>query len=357
MHMVSVTVICIVLLLVCGILLSQGFLQSVDEVGNGYTVMASQNEDVNRTAVNADYAACLNSKIIRVELTNTGNSKLTSFNSWDIFVDYFDGEGISHSARLEYTTGTLSGNQWKIEGIYYGGQAEVFDPGILNSQECLIFQVLVDPLPAWDTTATVQITTPNGIRDTIACSVVPGDFVLTAHSETIAIGEETFYTLKEASPADGQLINYKVDVYEADTGRWPLYCENDGSMQARHLYSLAAAGTYPEQTWNVYYRVNASPGWNDNPYVSIDIIVRKANGSIREVIAQDVAQAYIATFDNWLTASTTYTFPGYSVVDPTDYLEIDYYGGVSNQGPGSNAYIMLSVDDNTLDAVDQTRIQ
>jgi hypothetical protein len=93
--------------------------------------------------------------------------------------------------------------------------------------------------------------------------------------------------------------------------------------------------------------------------MSIDILIRKSDGTIRETIDTDVARGNIRT-DNgvWQTASVDYDFLGYTVVDDTDYLEIAYYGESRGDGPrNSGAYIQIIIDDPTLAEADQTRIE
>jgi hypothetical protein len=53
------------------------------------------------------------------------------------------------------------------------------------------------------------------------------------------------------------------------------------------------------------------------------------------------------------TLSGTYSWPGYVVVDQTDYLELDFYLDVSTICQGTNAY--LRIDDMSLATNDQTR--
>jgi hypothetical protein len=94
-----------------------------------------------------------------------------------------------------------------------------------------------------------------------------------------------------------------------------------------------------------------------NPFVpvghcNIDVLIRKSDGTLRSTIATNVANstnlASTAT-----TLSGTYPWGAYTVVDQTDYLEIDYYVEVTITG-SSNAY--LRIDDQSLAPSSQTRI-
>jgi hypothetical protein len=91
---------------------------------------------------------------------------------------------------------------------------------------------------------------------------------------------------------------------------------------------------------------------NSVGYVDVDVIIRKADGTVRATISSAVASsANLGT--TAATISATYSWGSYTVVDPTDYLEIDYYAHVTTAGAALNAY--LRIDDNTLAAASQTR--
>jgi len=80
---------------------------------------------------------------------------------------------------------------------------------------------------------------------------------------------------------------------------------------------------------------------------------------LRATLATGVASAFInqGAEGAWMTISGNYSFPGYTVVDGNDYLEIDYYGQTL-QGPDSaTGYLQLSIDNNNLAIDDQTRIE
>jgi hypothetical protein len=87
-------------------------------------------------------------------------------------------------------------------------------------------------------------------------------------------------------------------------------------------------------------------------YASVDVLIRRADGSIRTPIATDVAPSgSLLSFPT--TLSGTYSWSPYTVVNQTDYLEIDYYVDVTTAGP-FNAHLV--VDNQTLAIGDQTRL-
>jgi hypothetical protein len=87
-------------------------------------------------------------------------------------------------------------------------------------------------------------------------------------------------------------------------------------------------------------------------HADADILIRRSDGTIRSTIGTGVTNSA----DMSTTAATlsgTYSWTAYTVVNQTDYLEIDYYVDVTTARVGASAY--LRIDDNTLAITDQTR--
>jgi hypothetical protein len=85
----------------------------------------------------------------------------------------------------------------------------------------------------------------------------------------------------------------------------------------------------------------------------IDISIRQSNGTSRTTIATDVAPSANLT-STPTTLSGTYSWANYTVVNQTDYLEIDYYADVTTAMSGVNAH--LRIDDITLAVSNQTSV-
>jgi hypothetical protein len=85
----------------------------------------------------------------------------------------------------------------------------------------------------------------------------------------------------------------------------------------------------------------------------VNVLIRQSDGTVRQTIATDVANSPTIT-ETATTYSATYAWSSYTVIDQTDYLEIDYYRHVVTAKSGVTAY--LRIDDNTLAVTDQTRI-
>jgi PKD repeat protein len=161
---------------------------------------------------------------------------------------------------------------------------------------------------------------------------------LYAHAETTTIGGVNYYLYKLSS-ADGPGITLSQSI--ASTGR---------KLAGKFVYQLTGVSSIPVSTWIIYYRAYTGGG---TVHCDVDILIRKSDGTIRETKATNVANsANLGTAYN--TVSGTYSWTAYTVVDQTDYLEIDYYFEVTVKASGKSAY--LRIDDNTLAIADQTKI-
>ena len=113
-------------------------------------------------------------------------------------------------------------------------------------------------------------------------------------------------------------------------------------------------------SWNMSFWVDTiaqavafKPAPRPVGHVDVDVLVLKSDGSIRTALATSVADSTDLT-STPTTLSGTYSMATYSVVDQTDYLEIDYYVDVTSATSGVAAY--LRIDDNALPTADQTRV-
>jgi len=101
---------------------------------------------------------------VTLAVANDGQTDLAEFATWDVIADYQNG-GTGQLVYLEYTAGNPPGsNQWTVEGIYLSnGNAEVYDPDILNPGEKLKLVIDLSPDIAPGTTARITVSTPNGV--------------------------------------------------------------------------------------------------------------------------------------------------------------------------------------------------
>jgi len=152
-----------------------------------------------------------------------------------------------------------------------------------------------------------------------------------------------------------------------------------GSGQVHRYYQIGTGGSGPSRpaaddgddkptttagsytmSWNMSFYIDTvaqavafKPAPRSVGHVDIDILVRKSDGSIRTTLATSVADS-TDLVSTPTTLSGTYSMATYSVVNQTDYLEVDYYVDVTSASSGVSAY--LRIDDSTLPTADQTRM-
>jgi hypothetical protein len=351
-----VCIICMALIVVGCMTLSQGILTSADTAALSAQQLSVREGAMMRTKLAGVSASLPAADTLLAVIENSGQTKLSSFDKWDFIVQYYDAGDSLHINWLPYHEGVLGNNEWQDTGLYFNGQPEVFEPGILNPEEQLNLEALLNPSAGYRAIA-ITLATPNGIAPTIVC----GPPTLTTHTETVNPGGSNFYMLKGWTPADDTAVTETTPAISGnETGRWLLYNSGDNTQNAVHLFPLSGVNKITASTWTVSYHGRAD-GWlsgsEKNAFLSIDVVIRKADGSVRQSLDTDVAQAYFSVANNWIDISATYSFPGYKVVNDTDYLEIDFYGNSENDGPTGTSYLGLIVDDSSLPVASQTRIE
>jgi hypothetical protein len=169
---------------------------------------------------------------------------------------------------------------------------------------------------------------------------------LYAHQETTLIAGTSYYLLQTSSAdAAGTNLSY-ISAAGGETDQRRLF--------GKFVYPLSGVTSISASTWTIYYRqyyVIDPGGTFTSGHYDVDILIRQADGTIRTTIATDVATSGTLT-TLWSTISGTYDFQGYTVVDQTDYLEIDFYVHQTSR----KVTFYLRIDDNTLTLADQTRI-
>jgi archaellum component FlaF (FlaF/FlaG flagellin family) len=359
-----VSIICIAMIIVGGMTLSQGILTSADTAATSVQEISVREGEIMRSDIDAVRAAYLSwSDLLRVTVKNTGQTKMASYDKWDVIANYFDSTGNYTSKWLPYTDSTPGDNEWQNARIGLNGPAEFFEPGILNPEEEMVILAHLNPPPGNATNGNVTVATPNGIYSSISFSN-PGYARLTPQSENITIAGVKYYELVEAAPADGAAMTSRADFNRNEGSRKILYNINQPTRAAKHIYPLIGISEIPEAYWTVYYRCytwggGQFPRQDDDVRFNIDILVRAADGTLRATIDNAVALAYVDKGDEgvWITITGNYDFPGYTVVDENDYLEIDYYGQTTLGPDSDSGYMQLSMDDNTLPISEQTRIE
>ena len=122
MESAIVSIICIALLVLGWTTMSQGYLSSVDSTAVELGHMSERAGDIMRTELSALTASQPSADILEVEMGNIGQTKLGSFDKWDVIVKYYDDVAAYHIQYLTYTEAALGSNEWTKKGIYLDGR-------------------------------------------------------------------------------------------------------------------------------------------------------------------------------------------------------------------------------------------
>ena len=158
----AVIVISLLVLLIFGV--SQNLTTSQAVVSDSSRVMQERLSERARTGLTPSGAtvAALGD-VVSVTLKNTGSTKLSDFQQWDVILQYTGADDSSQVKWYAYPT------QWTAP-IYQSispNVAEVIQPGILDPGEYVTVQVTVSPAVKVGTTNLAMIAAPNGIGATM----------------------------------------------------------------------------------------------------------------------------------------------------------------------------------------------
>ena len=161
---------------------------------------------------------------------------------------------------------------------------------------------------------------------------------LYTHQETTTIGG-TGYNLLGFSSADAAGTTLQASA--GTTGR---------KLMGKFVWQLTGVSSIPASTWTSYYRAYGES--SVAAHGDVDISIRMSNDTARTTIATNVADSG-AIGTTWSTVSGTYSWSAYTIVDQTDYLEIDCYIEVTTLSTDASVY--LRIDDSALATNLQTR--
>lgn len=171
METVVIVLVCIALLVFGVMTMAQGFMTSTDSAALSMEDITVTKGEIMRTDISLIDARKIGPGLLEVVLENTGQIKLASFNKWDVIIEYYDANQDYYTKWLQYTEASLSENEWRKAGIYLDASdntTEVFEPGILNSEEEMKIEAKLEPSPRSGTTVDAIISTPNGVRGLIS---------------------------------------------------------------------------------------------------------------------------------------------------------------------------------------------
>ncbi len=164
-----------------------------------------------------------------------------------------------------------------------------------------------------------------------------------AHAETTMISGSMYFSLR-AYGADASGVPLAADA--STVGR---------KLFSRQVYPLVGIASIPESVWSFYYRAyKTGPDTQVTAHCDVSLLIRKGDGTVRATISAEAANSLNLPRDAWTTVSASYSWANYTVVDQTDFLEIDYYAHVTSGQANRNVF--LNIDDSNLPLSDQTRI-
>jgi catalase (peroxidase I) len=165
METAIISIICIALVIFGGMTMANGFMTSVDASTMGLEEVGSRDDTIMRTEltpVSTSLSQAPDPDELQIVLENTGQTKMADFDKWDVIIQYYDETDVYHVEWLLHEE--PAGNyQWEVGWIRMNGQAEVFEPDVLNPGEQIMLKALLDPEVGADTTNLVTVSTPTGV--------------------------------------------------------------------------------------------------------------------------------------------------------------------------------------------------
>ena len=166
METVLISIICIALMVFGGMTMSQGFMTSIDASTASLSEIGQRTEAIMRTEltpISTNITLVAGADPLEIVLKNTGQTKIADFEKWDVIVQYYDDSGNYTVKWLPYSAIGGGTNEWGVGWIHLDGQAEIFEPNVLNPGEEIMLKTWLDPSVGAGTTNMVVISTPSGI--------------------------------------------------------------------------------------------------------------------------------------------------------------------------------------------------
>jgi hypothetical protein len=165
METVIVAVVCIVLMITGGMTMSQGILSTADSARGGIVQTSQREEEIMRTNIEMVSVNLTSNDTLEVKVSNTGHTKLMSYDKWDVIMQYWGTDMTYRAQWLPYLAGSLESNKWTISSIVDLGTSggELLDPEIINPGEMATIHCKVAPAVKPGSSGAITISTPNGV--------------------------------------------------------------------------------------------------------------------------------------------------------------------------------------------------
>jgi len=93
-----------------------------------------------------------------------------------------------------------------------------------------------------------------------------------------------------------------------------------------------------------------------NTHADMDVLIRTQTGDVRTTLGSHVATTTDIAATGWVTKTSTFTPGEYTIIDQTDYLEIDLYAHITGNETESTV-LKFMLDDKTVDLINWTHIE
>ena len=99
METAIVSIVCIALMFVGGMTMSQNYLSSVDSTSQQFQHVLSRDQDILKTSLTPLSANVTGENTIYISVRNNGQAKLADWEHWDVIVQYYNG-ALMHASWL-----------------------------------------------------------------------------------------------------------------------------------------------------------------------------------------------------------------------------------------------------------------
>ena len=161
METILVSIVCMALIVVSTVTMTASTFQSANKLAESWKAMERLTSDIRRTEIDVIPPVDYHGGIMDLTVVNEGQVNLQDFANWDVIVQYPSGAGQYLAFAHDWPPGELD---WAIRAIYTSdGDAEVFDPGILNPGEKAVVSLNLIPELAAGETCKLTVATGNGV--------------------------------------------------------------------------------------------------------------------------------------------------------------------------------------------------
>lgn len=173
MESAIVALVCIALMVFAAQVVSEGALSTTNESVEAWNVMHAAMHYTAQTRIAGVSGETPDGVTVDVVFGNTGETKIEDYDMWDVFLTYQDTGSNLWTTRMAYESagaGSLDDNEWAVEGVYRdesAGEAEGWDPLILNPDEEIKIRMQVNPTVKSGSPALATVSTPAGVTASV----------------------------------------------------------------------------------------------------------------------------------------------------------------------------------------------